>query len=344
MTVSSAHGAAVELLDDADRLRAFCREHLGEDPGPDGIEFLTGGVSSIVALVRVGGDALVVKQALPGLRVAAVWESRTERSLIEAHAAATLDRLAPGSVPRVRLVVPERHAFVMEAAPAGAEPWKTSLMRGEVGAANAVRAGMLLGRIHAGSAADPSLASSFADRSFFDELRVDPYLRRVAAVHPDVASAVGELIAALEAPGSCLVHGDYSPKNLLVTTDERLLVIDHEVAHWGDPAFDVAFVLTHLCLKAVRFADRSGEYLSLADGLLRAYRSVPGSFHAATGELAGRLLGAILLARIDGKSPVDYLDEQQRELVRAAARGVLADGVGGPQDVFDRIAGAVARA
>jgi aminoglycoside phosphotransferase (APT) family kinase protein len=331
------------LLDSVEGVRAFCVEHLGEDPGHDGVEFLAGGVSSIVALVRVGGESLVVKQALPALRVAAVWESRPERALIEARAAETQDRLVPGSVPRVRLVVPDRNAFVMEAAPAGSEPWKAHLMRGNVRLADAQRAGRLLGRIHARSAAEPTLADEYADRSFFEELRVDPYLRRVAIVHPAVAPAIGRLVAALEGPGSCLVHGDFSPKNLLVTPGDHLLLIDHEVAHWGVPAFDVAFVLAHLCLKAVRFGDRAPAYLDGAATVLRAYRATEGTAAEASGPLAGSLLGAILLARIDGKSPVEYLDDAQRGLVRALALDVLTETQAGPAAVFERVEQAVTR-
>ena len=249
------------LLDDATAVRAFCREHLGADPGDAGVAFLTGGVSSIVARVDLGGRCLVVKQALPELKVTAHWASRTERALIEAAAAETLDTLVPGSVPKVRVVVSGQHAFAMDCAPATAETWKARLMRGDTRVADAERAGTLLGRIHARSAADPSLARTYADRSFFDELRVDPYLRYAAAAHLDLTPVIGELVAALEAPGTCLVHGDFSPKNLLVHEDDGLLLIDHEVAHWGVPAFDIAFVLTHLCLKAVRFAPDGARYL-----------------------------------------------------------------------------------
>ena len=137
----------------------------------------------------------------------------------------------------------------------------------------ATAVGRMLGRIHAASAPRADLARAFADRSFFDELRIDPYLRYVAARAPDLAPALDEVAAELLATGACLVHGDFSPKNLLVTPDDGVLLVDHEVAHWGHPAFDVAFVTNHLCLKAIRFRaeGRADAYLGAAATVLDAY-------------------------------------------------------------------------
>src|SRR5436190_11365305 len=154
----------------------------------------------------------------------------------------------------------------MRSAPSGTGTWKKRLMGGEVSLATATQVGHLLGRIHARSAERADLSRDFADRSFFEELRVDPYLRYVAARTPALAPALDDVADVLLTTGACLVHGDFSPKNVLVTPDGGVLLIDHEVAHRGHPAFDVGFVVSHLCLKAIRFrgAGDASAYLDAA--------------------------------------------------------------------------------
>jgi aminoglycoside phosphotransferase (APT) family kinase protein len=216
----------------------------------------------------------------------------------------------------------------MRSAPTGTETWKDHLLRGEVSLPVATAVGRMLGRIHAASAPRADLARGFADTSFFDELRIDPYLRYVAARSPDLAVAIDDVAAKLLGTGACLVHGDFSPKNVLVADADGVLLVDHEVAHWGHPAFDVAFVTNHLCLKAVRFrhVGHADEYLTAAGTLLDAYASASGGADVGTGQFAARTIGALLLARIDGKSPVEYLtDDADRRLVRGLGRQILLD-------------------
>jgi 5-methylthioribose kinase len=328
------------LLDHRERVIAFWRDDLERTDVPRTIDFLTGGVSSLVVRVVTDDGAFVIKQALRQLRVEAAWFSRPERSGIEARCAVALSELVPGSVPEVVAIVPERSTFVMRSAPPGTETWKDRLLRGEVSLEVAEAVGRMLGRIHATSARRGSLAAEFADTSFFDELRIDPYLRFVAAATADLAPALDEVAGELLAPGACLVHGDFSPKNLLVTPDGHVLLVDHEVAHWGHPAFDVAFVTNHLCLKAVRFRaeGRAPAYLEAATTVLDAYAAEVGGLELGIGRFAARTTGALMLARVDGKSPVEYLtDERDRAVVRSLGRDVLLDPPANPWAVLDRI-------
>jgi aminoglycoside phosphotransferase (APT) family kinase protein len=333
-----------DLLDDRERVRGFWRGELARTDEPRAIEFLTGGVSSIVVRVETDEGAFVIKQALPQLRVEAAWYSRPERSGIEARCALTLAELVPGSVPEVVAVVPDRSAFVMRSAPAGTGTWKDQLLRGEVSNPVAAAVGHILGRIHAASAPRADLARAFADMSFFDELRIDPYLRHVATRRPDLAPALDSVAAELLATRACLVHGDFSPKNLLVPPDGGVLLVDHEVAHWGHPAFDVAFVTNHLCLKAIRFRaeGRAAAYLEAAATVLDAYAIEARDLELGVGEFAGRTIGALMLARVDGKSPVEYLtDQRDRALVHALGRDVLLDPPADPWGVLERVRQAV---
>jgi 5-methylthioribose kinase len=117
---------------------------------------------------------------------------------------------------------------------------------------------------------------------------------------------------------STLVLGDYAPKNAFAYPG-RLLILDFEVAHWGDPAFDPAFCLTHLLLKTLHFRD--ARYLRAADLFWRAYTAGRGEVDEVA---VLRELGCLLLARVDGKSQAEYLvDEAVREDVRELGRRFL---------------------
>lgn len=288
---------------------------------------LGGGVSSVVILAETPGRRLILKQALPKLRVQADWPSRPDRSSVEVDAIrAYAPYLPPGAVPVVRHADPARFLFVMDAAPAEAVNWKTQLLAGEANAAVAARAGAILAGMHLGSAKDPAIRVRFDDREFFDTLRVDPYLWQVCRVYPDLRPTIEPLVADMLAHRLALVHGDYSPKNMLVHGDD-LLILDFEVAHWGDPAFDLAFCLNHFLLKAVYQAPAGDRYLVLAHAFWAAYAPALALEPAAT--LLPRTLllqGGLMLARIDGKSPVEYItDPAMQERVRRASRRILAE-------------------
>jgi 5-methylthioribose kinase len=223
---------------------------------PTRVERLSGGVSSAVFRVECGDTAVVVKQALPKLRVNDEWISRVERSATEARAARVLHRLLPDGSVLPTLHVDEVHSlFVMSSAPRDAETWKALLMRGQLSTETADTVGALLGHLHARSRREPGLAEAFADRQDFIALRVEPYLHVTAERRPKLAAAIRRHTERLLCVRECLVHGDYSPKNLLVSPGRPrdVVLLDHEVSHWGDPAFDTAFCLTHLHLKACTF-------------------------------------------------------------------------------------------
>jgi 5-methylthioribose kinase len=298
---------------------------------------LGGGVSSIVILAETPRRRVIVKQALPKLRVQADWPSRPDRSLVEVAAMQAYAPLVPaGAIPEVLHTDPERLCFVMTAAPASAENWKTQLLTGHVEPAMATRAGAILAGMHLGSTRDPALSARFDDREFFHTLRVDPYLWQICRVDPALRATIEPLVDDMLAHRQALVHGDYSPKNMLVYGD-TLLVLDFEVAHWGDPAFDLAFCLNHFLLKAVYRAPESERYLALARAFWAAYDPALALELAAT--LLPRTLllqGALMLARIDGKSPVEYItDPAMRDRVRAISRRILAER---PRELVETIA------
>lgn len=293
-------------------------------PEPDSIRELGGGVSNTVLLVESAGSRIVLKQALAKLRVEQDWFSDPRRIFRESAAIARLAPvLPPGSLPEILFEDHENYAFAMTAAPAGAETWKTLLLRGDVDPAIAGRIGEMLSAMVAASWQNSAWHDPFADRTVFDELRLDPYYRATAARHPDLAAHFERLI---EPRPLSLVHGDWSPKNFLIAGN-TVIAIDFEVIHFGDPAFDAGFLLNHLVLKAFFHPDCRDRYRAAA---LR--------FRQATGDWATLAhLGALLLARVDGKSPAEYLDADLRPRVRAFARDLILRPAADIAEVFDRL-------
>jgi 5-methylthioribose kinase len=235
-----------------------------------------------------------------------------------------MSELLPGSVPALRFADDERFIFGMACVPENGVLWKEALMLGEVDLQAATHAGTLLAQWHVRSAGQPDVMAQFADNNNFIQGRVDPYYRKAAEVNPDLAPLIEAEIERMLSVRQTLVHGDYSPKNIFVYPD-HVMTIDLEVAHHGDPAFDSAFCLNHLLLKAVKFAPRHAEYLQAARAFWQAYDSQAGEAHFAGVEAHTlRALACLLLARIDGKSRVEYIsDDPTRDFIRQFAAALL---------------------
>jgi 5-methylthioribose kinase len=283
------------------------------------------GVSNVVMRVDVEGmPPLVLKQARERLRTKAHWVSKLDRVWTETAAMELLATLLPeGTVPRVLFTDPENYLFAMTCAPDDAAVWKERLLDGEADPAVARRAGEVIGAVHTGSVGHPALEGRLADTEVFDQLRIDPFYRAIARVHPDLAGRVESLTASMAtAPRRCLVLGDFSPKNILVHA-RGLTLVDFETAHAGDPAYDLGFFLSHLLLKAAWAVPGSGPYVALTRAFWDAYLDRAG---VGEGDLVARANGhaaACALARVDGTSPVDYLGEPARDAVRRFAREAL---------------------
>lgn len=282
---------------------------------------LAGGVSNRTVLVeRTSGPSFVVKQALPRLRVATEWFSDPKRSQREALGLKWLERLAPrGTIPCLLFQDDEHHLLAMEAVPQPHENWKDRLLGGSVEEEYAEQFGKLLGAIHAGARGrEFELADLFDDRSFFRSLRLEPYYEFAAIRNPSSAGFYADLIAETLATRLTLVHGDYSPKNILIY-QSRLILLDHEVIHWGDPAFDLGFSLTHLLSKAHHLPAHRTEFTRAAESYWQAYRPSAGAV-AASEDYEARVVRhtlGCLLARVDGRSPLEYLSNETRDRQRA---------------------------
>jgi aminoglycoside phosphotransferase (APT) family kinase protein len=285
---------------------------------------LAGGISSDVFLIEDDGRRLVVKQALPCLKVEDHWPADTCRNRVEYEFLRYLGRVLPETAPKVFAV--GKDYFVMEYLGPEYENWKALLLRGDIEPRHAVQAGEILGSLHRSSFGNPELKSLFDTTPNFHQLRTDPYLLTTGRRHPDLREIFEQEALRLEQTRKCLVHGDYSPKNMLVGTG-RLVLLDGEVAWYGDPAFDVAFLINHLLLKSLFHAPRNTELQPAIEAFLAKYHEQRALEPAQKADLEATiapLLLMLLLARIDGKSPVEYLTlEGKREFVRNLVRSEL---------------------
>lgn len=317
---------------------------------------LSGGVSNEVLYVGFP-DApqrdFVLKQAREQLRVADPWFCDTNRiwrevdvlHLCQQLLAARRDLAA--RTPRVEWEDRDNYCFAMEAAPREHTVWKRQLLEGRaeggVGfqpAGNiAAQCGRLLGVIHAGTWRQGEIERQLGDRRVFDKLRLDPYYRTLAQRRPELAPSLTRLVDSVWSHRLCLVHADFSPKNLLVYAG-GLMMVDFETGHFGDPAFDLGFFLSHLLLKAFYQAPQHDPLLALTERFWEGY------WEELTGTVAADECSALIArgiqnlagcawARLDGKSPVEYLtDPRRREQVREVCRELLEDQPGAWDDVL----------
>lgn len=298
---------------------------------------LAGGVSSDIYRVDLGQATYCVKRALPKLKVAADWRVPVSRNRYEIAWMRVAMAIVPGAAPRVLAEDAEAGAFAMEWLPPARYPvWKEQLARGILDPAAAASIGDVLGRIHAGTADRQDIAAQFPTGDLFHAIRLEPYLLATGRAQPALAARLTDLARITAAHQRVLVHGDFSPKNLLIGPDGPV-VLDAECAWFGDPAFDLAFVLNHLLLKGAWKRHWRGGYLHLFERLVGAYRAHVGwePWQALDARTAA-LLPGLLLGRIDGKSPVEYLTSgTDQDAIRAFARQHLTEPVASVLDIAD---------
>ena len=287
-------------------------------------EPLTGGVSSDIWKVALAQGTVCVKRALPRLRVAQVWEAPVGRNRFERLWMETAAAIVPGIAPRV-LAADDSGIFAMEYLDPERHPlWKAELAAGRASPAFAARMGQALVSIHAGTADRSDIATRFATDASFHAIRLEPYLLATGRAHPALAGRLEALAAKTAATRVALVHGDVSPKNILAGPTGPIL-LDAECAWYGDPAFDLAFCLNHLLLKCLWVPASREAFLKCFDAFADAYLSgVEWEVRNDLEARAAALLPGLLLARVDGKSPAEYITtEADKDKVRAVGSALL---------------------
>lgn len=289
---------------------------------------LAGGVSNRTVLVkRENGEAWVIKQALEKLRVAVDWFSSPLRIHREAEGLRWLARLAPAdTIPAFIFEDHTHHLLAMAAVPEPHHNWKNLLLKGQLDLTLVEQFGHLLATIHRHAAQNKAeITETFGDRTFFESLRLEPYYGYTASQVPEAADFLHQLMADTRQRTITLVHGDYSPKNTLVYQN-KLVLLDYEVIHFGDPAFDLGFSLTHFLSKAHHLPHLRADFVTACQVYWQAYQATLGKVGWADQLEAWTIRHtlACLLARVAGRSPLEYLDEAEREQQREAVIALIS--------------------
>ena len=293
--------------------------------GPIRVTELTEGVSNVVLRVETPERLFVLKQSRPRLRTREDWFSNIDRIWRERDVMVLLrPKLPAGVVPEVLFSDEANYAFAMNHAPEPFRNWRTVLLAGEVNPRLGEQAGRLLGLIHQTTADDPAALEPFRDRTVFEQLRIKPFYLCIQERLSGVAPAIEPLIQRMRSVRLALCHGDFSPKNLLLHAAGFTLV-DYETGHFGDPAMDLGFFLSHLLLKAIHRRHERERFFELTRAFWHGYINAVPRLPLSELRRAGiGHLGACLLARIDGTSPAPYLtDPAQREVGREIGRWLL---------------------
>jgi 5-methylthioribose kinase len=298
------------------------------------VEVLTGGVSCVVLAVKSAEREIVIKQALPELKTKAKWVADQRRAIVEAEAMRVYQSITPDSVPELIDCDEANFTLTMSRLPNTCTNWKQDMLEGRIHPEMGEKLGKILAQWHNATAVDAAIKAKFMEGELFEQLRVSPFYRAVAAKNPNLQVVINSLIGEITKEKIALVHGDFSPKNILATSDNSPIVLDFEVAHTGNPVFDLGFISAHLLCKTIR-TNNSAEkeaLIATATNFLNSYRQ---SSNLAIAESLPLHVALIALARVEGVSPVNYLDESaQRQLV-AITKSALLDSTMAFEQLFE---------
>jgi 5-methylthioribose kinase len=295
---------------------------------------LGGGVSNLVVKVDDSGRSFVVKRPLARLRVNEDWFADRGRIMREASCLKIIaEHVGQEYAPKVIQVDSTHFACLLEYAPVGTVTWKHDLLNSKIDPLVTENAARFLIRFHANTRGNLEIQKEFTEISNFIELRINPYFKTISERHFGLNSHLNEIISGLTLVHICLVHGDFSPKNILLLPDGKIWVIDAEVAHYGNPAFDVAFCVNHLILKAYHL--KSLPLKEQAEKFWQIYWKE--SSWSGQEDFTVRVLAALMLARVDGKSPVEYLNESDRAKVRQTSCKLIESRVDNFEELMNQV-------
>ena len=294
-------------------------EELGLAKAADIIDVvpLTGGVASDIAMIRFRDRKLCVKFALPKLKVAADWRAPVHRNAAEYAWMELASRTFPESAVKLFGRSEAAHGFAMEFLEGeDVYLWKDNLLKEMPDDGEAAKVATLLGKIHSVSARQGFRRTPFQNRDDFYALRIEPYLTHTRISHPTLADFINPFETLLYKNQSVLVHGDCSPKNIFFR-ESNPIVLDAECATMGDACFDPSFCMNHLVLKAVHLPASRARLLDQVTEFWKTYSAlVDWEDRNALEKRVCALLPVLMLARVDGKSPVEYLSKMSQQTIR----------------------------
>jgi len=298
------------------------------------VEVLTGGVSCVVLAVASDAREIVVKQALPELKTKAKWVADQRRAIVEAEAMRVYQSITPDSVPELLDCDAANFTLTMSRLPNTCTNWKQDMLEGRIHPEMGEKLGKILAKWHNTTAVDVSIKAKFMEGELFEQLRVSPFYRAVAAKNPNLRAVINSLIEEITTEKIALVHGDFSPKNILATSDHSPIVLDFEVAHTGNPVFDLAFVSAHLLCKTIR-TQSPNEKAAITKTALNFLSSYREDTRISIAKTLPQHVALIALARVEGVSPVNYLDEPAQQKLVALTNAALLDSTMTYEQLFE---------
>jgi 5-methylthioribose kinase len=288
------------------------------------VEVLTGGVSCVVLAVQNDQVDLVVKQALPELKTKAKWVADQRRAIVEADAMRVYHSITPDNAPELIDIDPANFTLTMSRLPHSCTNWKQDMLEGRIHPQMGEKLGRVLAKWHNFASDSEDIKEKFMEDSLFEQLRVSPFYRAVRDKNPNLQEVISELINEITTVKATLVHGDFSPKNIMATSDHSPIVLDFEVAHTGNPVFDLAFVSAHLLCKVIRAESpaEQADLIATANKFLAAYRQTS---RLTVADTLPHHVALIALARVEGVSPVNYLDQSAQDRLVALTKLALLD-------------------
>lgn len=310
-----------------------------------GIKYCKGGVSGTVAFVTRDGAPIIIKQALGQLKTKDTWFCDPNRMYTEYESNRIYHELMPENTPEVYFYDGENYIYGREAVPDGCPMWKENLMAGKLDFEVARKSILTLAKVHRVCSSRQDIKELFASKEIFYGLRISPYIEFTVQKYPELKAYADQIVDETMNESITLVHGDYSPKNIMVTED-GISVLDYEVAHCGHPAFDLAFFSNHFVLKSVKYNQYGEAYLAMLKYMVKLYFAHLDFMDRARFEASYiRILAMLMLARIDGKSPVEYLveDGPRKQLVRDLSVSILKENICTFDAFFKKISEALAQ-
>lgn len=302
-------------------LEQYLRERNFVDPDEGySIHYCGGGVSCTVAFVYAGKKPIIIKQGLAQLKVKEEWLCDPNRMNIEQQSTRIYHKLMPDCAPEVYFYDGDNYIYGREAVPEDWRMWKADLLNGKLDFVAAGKVIQTLLTVHNTCSRDRAVAAEFGRKDIFYNLRISPYFEFIKGRYPERSALISSVIDFLMTAKITLIHGDFSPKNIM-TDGNAVSILDYEVAHYGHPAFDLGFFSTHFVLKAIKNKQWAESYLNMLVYMMDQYFG--GVDCMDTQELEACYLktwALIILARVDGKSPAEYITEEaDKALVRDVA-------------------------
>ena len=293
--------------------------------------YCSGGVSGTVVFVeRPGKTPLILKQALEFLKTKETWPCHPDRIVVEYNSNNIYHDIVPDCAQKMLFCDTDNWIAVREAVPADWRMWKKDLLRGILDFRIAKRSIEALLTVHEKAAGDPKVIAAFPSKDHFYKLRVDPYIVFTAGKYPELQAEADEVCRFLMEPNITLVHSDFSPKNIMIHGDlDDICILDFESSHYGNPCFDLAFFFNHMLLKSIYNPEFGNAYVDMADYMAKIYLDgVTCMDRSELEEMTVRTLFFMLMARVDGKSPAEYLvgDDEKQQKVRDLAYAIRSSG------------------